>query len=200
VMTCPLLEGIDARVENGKVVGMKMSKSAGNYIAVNDPAFDMLQKIMLVDDQVIWRYLELLSSMKSDEIATWRSDVTQGKANILTLKERFAEEIVTRFHSAEAAAEALERRREVSKGGLPDDVEEIAIDAEGGEIWIGKALATAKLAASSSDGARMVKGGAVHLDGRKLGGPDEKLKLTPGRYLVRVGSKNRRFAYLTVRG
>jgi tyrosyl-tRNA synthetase len=177
---------------------MKMSKSAGNYIAVNDPAFDMLQKIMLVDDQVIWRYLDLLSSMKSEEIATWRNDVTAGKADILALKERFAEEIVTRFHSAEAFAEAIERRREVSKGGLPDDIEEIAIPAEGGTIWLGKALATAKLVPSSSEGARMIKGGAVHLDGNKLGAADEKMKLTPGRYLVRVGSKNRKFAYLKV--
>jgi len=200
VMTMPLLEGTDARVENGHVVGMKMSKSSGNYIGVNDPPFEMLQKLMLVDDQVIWRYLELLSAMKTEEIATWRADVGAGKVNILWVKQKFAEEIVTRFHSREAAAEALLRRHEVSKGGVPEDTIEIAVDAEGGEIWIAKALAVSKLVPSSSEGARMIKGGAVHLDGEKLDAKDEKRKLVPGRYLVRVGSKNRKLAYLVVRG
>ncbi len=200
VMTVPILEGTDARVENGKVVGMKMSKSSGNYIGVNDSAFDMLQKIMLVDDQVIWRYLELLSSMKTEEIAAWRADVGTGRVNVLWVKERFAEEIVTRFHSATAATEAIARRHEVSKGGIPDDVEEIAVDAEGGTIWIAKALAAAKLVPSTSEGARMVKGGAVHIDGEKLEAKDERRMLGPGRYLVRVGSKNRKLAYLVVRG
>ncbi|MFO0617357.1 MAG: tyrosine--tRNA ligase [Polyangiaceae bacterium] len=200
VMTTPLLEGTDSRVEDGKIVGMKMSKSSGNYIAVTDTPFDMLQKIMLIDDQVIWRYLELLSSMKTDEIAAWKSAVLAGEKNIVAVKEQFAQEIVTRFHSAEDAEDALKRRRDVSAGGLPGDIEEIAIDADGGEIWIGKALAVAKLVASSSEGARMIKGGAVYLDQKKLEASDEKLKLTPGRYLVRVGSKNRKFAFLVVRG
>jgi tyrosyl-tRNA synthetase len=200
VMTTPLLEGTDSRVENGKIVGMKMSKSSGNYIAVTDTPFDMLQKIMLIDDQVVWRYLELLSSMRSDEIAAWKTAVHAGQKDILSVKETFATEFVTRFHSAEDAHEALERRRNVSKGGLPGDIEEIAVPAEGGEIWIGKALALAKLVASSSEGARMIKGGAVYVDQKKLEASDEKLRLRPGRYLVRVGSKNRKFAWLLVQG
>ncbi len=199
VLTVPLLEGTDARVENGKLVGAKMSKSAGNYIAVNDPPFEMLQKIMLVDDQVIWRYIELLSSLRTDEIAALRADVLGGKADIIAVKERFATEIVTRFHAGDVAAQALARRREVSKGGIPDDVEDIVIAADGGEIWIVRALATAKLVASSSEGTRMIKQGAVHLDGRKLDAIDVKLTLVPGNYLVRIGSRNRKFARLVVR-
>lgn len=200
VMTTPLLEGTDSRVVDGKIVGMKMSKSSGNYIAVTDTPFDMLQKIMLIDDQVIWRYLELLSAMKTDEIAAWKSAVQAGEKNILAVKEQFAQEIVTRFHSKDDAEDALRRRRDVSAGGLPGDIEEITVQADGGEIWIGKALALAKLVGSSSEGARMIKGGAVYVDQRKLEAADEKLKLTPGRYLVRVGSKNRKFAFLVVQG
>ncbi len=198
VMTVPILEGIHARVENGKVVGAKMSKSADNYVAVNDAPFEMLQKLMLVDDQVIWRYMDLLSSMRTGEIAALRDEVREGKRDVISVKEAFAKEIVTRFHSAEAADEALARRKGVAAGGIPDDVEEIGLASEGGELWIAKALATAGLVKSSSEGVRMIQQGAVHLDGRKLDKSDEKLKLPVGRHLVRVGSKNRRFAYLRI--
>jgi tyrosyl-tRNA synthetase len=197
VMTTPLLEGTNAHVENGKVVGAKMSKSANNYVGIDEPPFEMLQKLMLVDDGVIWRYLELLSSKSNMEIADLRAEVDRGGVDIVSVKEGFAREIVTRFHSVEAADAALERRRSVSKGGLPDDIEEIRVSAEGESLWIGKALALAGLAKSSSEGGRLVKGGAVHVDGEVV--KDEQAKLARGkRYLVRVGSKNRKFAYLLV--
>ena len=198
VMTTPILEGLNARFENGKVVGAKMSKSADNYVAVNDPPFEMLQKLLLVDDQVIWRYMELLSSRSTLEIAAMRDDALGGKTNIISIKEAFAMEIVTRFHSAEAAEEALSRRKEVAAGGIPDDAPEIVLASEGGELWIAKALANAGLVKSSSEGVRMIQQGAVHLEGKKLEKSDEKLKLQVGRHLVRVGSKNRRFAYLRI--
>jgi len=198
VMTTPILEGTDARLEGGKVVGAKMSKSANNYVGVSEPPFEMLQKLMLVDDGVIWRYMELLSSRSNEEIATLKSEVEKGSRSVIAVKELFAEEIVTRFHSADDARAALERRRNVAAGGLPENIEEITVDAEGDALWIGKALALAKLAPSSSEGGRLVKGGAVHLDGEVL--KDDRAKLQKGRrYLVRVGSKNRRFAYLSVR-
>ena len=198
VMTTPILEGIHAKVENGKVVGAKMSKSADNYVAINEPPFEMFQKLMLVDDQVVWRYMELLSSKSALELAALRESASKGAADIIAVKEGFASEIVTRFHTAEAAREALERRRGVAAGALPDDVEEIAVALEGTEIWLAKAIATAGLAKSSSEAARMIQQGAVHLDGAKLGAADEKRKVGPGRYLVRVGSKNRRFAHLLI--
>ncbi len=198
VMTTPILEGLNARLENGKIVGAKMSKSADNYVAVNDPPFEMLQKLLLVDDQVIWRYMELLSSKPAREIAALREEAALGKTNVIAIKEAFAIEIVTRFHSTEAANEALARRKEVASGGIPDDAPEIVVASEGGELWIAKALANAGLVKSSSEGVRMIQQGAVHLEGKKLEKADEKLKLAPGKYLVRVGSKNRRFAYLRV--
>ncbi|AUX39402.1 tyrosyl-tRNA synthetase [Sorangium cellulosum] len=197
VMTMPLLEGTNARVENGKVVGAKMSKSADNYVGITEPPFDMLQKLMLVDDGVIWRYMELLSSRPPEEVARLREAVARGEQGVIEVKELFAQEIVTRFHSAEDARAALERRRSVAAGGLPEVIEEIQVASDRDSIPVGKALALAGLAKSTSEAIRLVKGGAVHLDGEVV--KDEQAKLERGkRYLVRVGSKNRRFAYLVV--
>jgi tyrosyl-tRNA synthetase len=198
VMTTPLLEGTDARVVDGKITGKKMSKSSDNYVGIDEPPFEMLQKLMLVDDAVIWRYLDLLSSRSNDDIAALRADVTAGRTGVIAVKELFAQEIVTRFHSAEAAEAALARRRNVAAGGLPEHIDEIGVDAGGDAVAIGKALALAGLCASSSEGVRLVKGGAVHVDSEVV--KDDKTKLDKGkRYLVRVGSKNRRFAWLTIR-
>ncbi len=197
VMTTPLLEGTNARVEGGKIVGPKMSKSADNYVGITEPPFEMLQKLMLVDDGVIWRYMELLSSLRPEEIAAQRDAVLRGEQSVIEVKERFAQEIVTRFHSAEDARAALERRRSVAAGGLPEVIEEIHVASDRETIPLGKALAVAGLAKSVTEALRLVKGGAVHLDGEVV--KDERHTLERGkRFLVRVGSKNRRFAYLVV--
>jgi tyrosyl-tRNA synthetase len=197
VMTTPLLEGTDARIENGKIVGKKMSKSANNYVGITEPPFEMLQKLMLVDDAVIWRYYDLLSSLDNAAIADLRADVAASRCTIIEVKERFAQEIVTRYHSADEAKAALERRKSVAAGGLPEVIEETTLGAEGEGLPIGKALALANLAKSSSEGARLVKGGAVHVDGVVV--QDEKARLQKGQtYLVRVGSKNRRFMRITI--
>lgn len=197
VMTTPILEGTNARVEKDKVVGVKMSKSADNYVGIDEPPFEMLQKLLLVDDGVIWRYMELLSSRTNEEIAALRAEVAAGRS-VIEVKELFAQEIVTRFHSEDAAKAALERRRSVAAGGLPDVIEELAFEAEGDAIGIGKALALAGLAKSSSEGVRLVKGGAVHVDGEVV--KDEKARLLKGQqYLLRVGSKNRRFLRVTIK-
>jgi tyrosyl-tRNA synthetase len=198
VMTTPLLEGTDARVVEGRITGKKMSKSSDNYVGIDEPPFEMLQKLMLVDDAVLWRYMDLLSARSTEEIAALQADVTAGRSSVVAVKELFAQEIVTRFHSAAAAVAALERRHDVAGGGLPAHVDEVSLVAESDALLIGKALALAGLAASNSEGARLVKGGAVHLDGEVV--KDEKARLEKGkRYLVRVGSKNRRFAWLVIR-
>ncbi len=197
VMTTPILEGTNARFENGKVVGAKMSKSANNYVGIDEAPFEMLQKLLLVDDQVVWRYMDLLSSKSNEEIGALRHDVTSGQSDIIKVKEAFAKEIVTRFHSSDAADAAMERRRNVASGGVPENIEEIAIKVEESVLWIAKALSMAGLAKSTSEGARLVKAGAVHIDGEVV--RDEQAKLERGRrYLVRVGSKNRKFAHITI--
>jgi tyrosyl-tRNA synthetase len=203
VMTTPILEGTDARLVDGKITGKKMSKSADNYVGINEPPFEMLQKLMLIDDQVIWRFMDLLSAKSNEEIAALKGDVAAGKAGIIAVKEAFAVEIVTRFHSAEAAESALARRRNVAKGGLPDRIEEARVNAgDKPGIWIAKAMKDTGLAPSTSEALRLLRGGAVYAGEGAL--PDEatkneKLELTRGkRYLVRVGSKNRKFLYITV--
>jgi len=199
VMTTPLLEGINARVENGKVVGAKMSKSANNYVGIDEPPVEMMSKLMLVDDQVIWRYIDLLSGMSLEEIAVTKADAEAGRTSVIAVKEAFAMEMVTRFHDAAAATEALSRRKAVAQGAVPDDAEEVTVHSETETLWIAKALALAGLAKSSSEANRLVQGGAVHVDGKKLEKADSRLELDKGkRYLVRVGSKNRRFAYISV--
>jgi len=110
VMTTPLLEGTDARLVDGKITGKKMSKSADNYVGIDEPPFEMLQKLMLVDDAVVWRYMDLLSSRSTEEIAASKDDVAAGRADVVKVKELFALEIVTRFHSAAPARPRPPRR------------------------------------------------------------------------------------------
>ena len=196
VLTTPLLEGIDARMVDGKVVGAKMSKSAGNYVAIEDPPFEMLQKLMLVDDQVVWRYVDLLSSRTTAEIADVKAAVAAGERGIIAVKQAFALEIVRRYHGAEAADGALARRQSISRGDVPADVPHVDVAAEGGVIRLSKALHVAGLAKSSSEAGRLIKQGGVLLEGERVA--DDMLTLHTGRYLVRVGGKNRRFAYLCV--
>ncbi len=199
VMTTPILEGIDARIENGQVVGKKMSKSAGNTIGLLEDPLEMHRKVMQVDDEVIFRYFELLSSRSNEEIARLKQDKRAGKSP-MEIKALFAEELVTRFHDAEAARHAAaEFARVYGKDAVPDDVPEIDVPTEGPSLWIAKALSAAGLVKSSGEGKRLVEQGGVEVDQKRV--TDPQLQLEAGkRYLLRVGSKNRRFAYVTVRG
>lgn len=197
VLTVPLLEGIDAKVEDGRIVGAKMSKSSDNYVGIDEPPDEQFRKIMLIDDQVIWRYFELLSTRSATEITELRAEVSAGKKHPKDAKKLFADEIVAQYHGADAAAPA--RKRWDSKfeaDAIPDDVETIAIPCEGA-IWLPKALAMAKLVNSSSQGKQLVEQGGVEVDEQRV--KDVKYELVAGKtYLVRVGSKNRRFARLAV--
>ena len=103
VITTPILEGTDARLVDGKIVGAKMSKSANNTIGINEPPFETLQKLLLIDDAVIWRYLELLSARPIAEISEQKREVESGSQAVTAVKEAFALEIVERFHGKEAA-------------------------------------------------------------------------------------------------
>jgi tyrosyl-tRNA synthetase len=196
VMTTPILEGIDARVENGAVVGKKMSKSADNYIGLQEEPASMYRKAMQIDDQVIFRFFELLSSRSNEEIAALKQEVKQGRSP-LEIKAIFAREIVARFHGADAAAHAGSEFEKVYRGdAVPDDVPlvKVASSAVAELAW---ALKQAGLAASTSEARRLVEQGGVEVDGRVV--RDPKLALEAGKeHLVRVGSKNRRFARIHV--
>ena len=197
VITTPLLEGTDAKIENGKLVGKKMSKSAGNYIGLTEPATDIFRKVMQIDDDVIFRYFELLSTRSNAEIEALKADRAAGK-NPMEIKALFARELVTRLHDA-AAAEAAEAafKNVYSKDAIPDDVAEHTFATDGPTLWIAKALVLAGLVKSSGEGKRLVEQGGVEVDQARI--TDGQFQLQKGTsYLLRVGSKNRRFARVHV--
>lgn len=197
VLTTPLLEGIDAKMENGVVVGAKMSKSADNYIALTEAPAVMFRKVMQIDDEVVFRYFELLSAASNEEIAKLKTEKAQGR-DPREIKAIFGREIVTRFHDEAAALAAeAEFKNVYGEGAVPDDVKEFSIAAEGASLWLAKALSTAGLVKSTSEGRRLIEQGGVEVDKSRV--TDVNFQLERGkRFLVRVGSKNRRFAYIAV--
>ena len=197
VLTTPLLEGTDAKLEEGKIVGKKMSKSAGNYIGLLDAPLDMFRKVMQVDDQVIFRYFELLSRKPAAEVEALKEEQAAG-GDARRTKALFARELIERFHSREAAEKAeAEFTRVYANDAVPDDVPTHTVRTEGASVWIAMALSSAGLVKSTRDGKRLVEQGGVELDRVRV--TDANLQLARGGpYLVRVGSKNRRFAYILV--
>lgn len=193
VLTVPLLEGIDAKLEGGKIVGKKMSKSADNYVGITEAPLVMFRKCMQIDDGVIWRYFELLSRRSTAELAALRAATTDPREP----KRLFAREIVARFHDEAAAAGADDEFSRVYLGeGLPADIPAVTATADGDALWVPKALLAAHLVGSTSDGRRQITDGWVEVDGARV--TDPKLTLPRGTYLLRVGSKNRKFARVTI--
>jgi tyrosyl-tRNA synthetase len=197
VLTTPILEGTDARMESGRVVGKKMSKSADNYIGIQEDPLSAFRKVMQVDDDVIFRYFELLSTRTSAEIATLQESRKAGR-NPMEIKELFAREIVERFHGLGAAEEAATAFKKIySADAIPEDVPEFTVTTETATLWIAKALSTVGLVKSTGEGKRLVEQGGVEVNQSRI--TDGNLQLERGqRYLVRVGSKNRKFAYINV--
>ena len=185
VLTMPLLEGLDGV--------NKMSKSLNNYIGVAEPANTIFSKIMSVSDDLMWRYINLLSFESLATIEQWRRDV-EGGANPRDIKVRFAQEIVARFHSQAAADEALNDFNLRAKGGIPEDVPEMSIALEDGVIGVAQMLKQAGLVASTSEAFRAIEQGGVRLDGEKVS--DKGLKLSEGVVVAQVGK--RKFARVTL--
>ncbi len=160
VMTLPILEGLDGT--------QKMSKSLGNYIAINDPPDAMYGKLMSISDALMWRYLDLLSLRPTQEISAWRHEVEQG-ANPRDTKYRLAEELVTRFHGAEKARSAHEQFvARFQNKALPDQLPELQITAGAGGLALPQLLKQAGLAASTSEAVRLIRQGAVRVDGERI--------------------------------
>jgi tyrosyl-tRNA synthetase len=187
VITMPILEGLDGV--------QKMSKSLGNYIAIDEPANEMFGKIMSISDELMWRYFELLSFRPMKEIEKFREEVNVGK-NPRDVKFVLAEELVDRFHQVGAGVAAREEFiSRFQKGALPDEIEEMSVSASAGEIAIGNLLKDAGLVASTSDAIRMIKQGAVRIDGERVSDPKMVL-LSDSVHIYQVGK--RRFARVTV--
>ncbi len=187
ILTMPLLEGLDGV--------NKMSKSLGNYVGITDTPQDMFGKLMSVSDELMWRYLELLSFESLATIAKWKDDVAGGR-NPRDIKVLLAQEMVTRFHSKQAAVDALaEFEARFQKGVLPDDMPEISVASADGQIGIAHLLKQANLVASTSEALRMIDQGGVKLDGDKVS--DKALQLKAGAVVVAQVGK-RKFGRITV--
>ena len=197
VMTTPILEGIDARVEGGEIVGKKMSKSADNYIGVQEEPLSMYRKAMQIDDAVIFRFFDLLSARTTDEIAGLRKDKESGR-DPREIKAIFARELVERFHGA-ADAERVAREFEsiYSRDAVPSDVPVVEVKPASGVAELAWAIKQANLAGTTSEARRLVEQGGVEVDGQRVTDPRAPLQ-AGAEYLVRAGSKNRRFARIRI--
>jgi tyrosyl-tRNA synthetase len=165
VITMPLLEGLDGV--------QKMSKSLNNYIGIDDAPADMFGKVMSISDELMWRYFDLLSFKSNQHIEQLKSDVTAGK-NPRDVKFELAMELIERFHDQAAAEQALTAfKAQFQKGAIPDDINELVLATEGGEMGIAHILKNAGLCVSTSDAIRMVKQGAVKINGEKLSDPKQ---------------------------
>lgn len=181
ILTMPILEGLDGV--------QKMSKSLDNYIGVNDAPDEMFGKLMSVSDELMWRYFELLSFRSVEEIEGFKGDVKSG-TNPRDIKVALAKELIARFHD-EAAAEAahLAFVARFQKGVIPDDLEEFDLVAQDGVLPIANLLKEAGLVSSTSEAYRMIKQGAVKIDGEKVS--DQKLVVGAGTDAVYQVGKRR---------
>jgi len=186
VLTMPLLEGLDGV--------NKMSKSLGNYIGIAEAPEIIFAKIMSISDELMWRYIELLSFESLETIAQWKADVAAG-ANPRNVKVQFAQEVVTRFHSKEDADKALLDFQTRSKGGIPDDIPQVEVVAESDAIGIAQLLKLAGLVVSTSEAFRSIEQGGVKLDGEKV--TDKALTVKKGSVVVAQVGK-RKFANVTI--
>ncbi len=186
VLTMPLLEGLDGV--------NKMSKSLNNYIGINEPPEIIFAKIMSISDDLMWRYIDLLSFESLETVAKWKEQVKAG-ANPRDTKVKFAQEIVTRFHSQCDAEKALQDFQTRSKGGVPDDVPEITLSIEATNIGIAQLLKMAGLVESTSEANRAIDQGGVKLNSEKVS--DKNLQLNKGTTLVAQVGK-RKFAKISL--
>jgi tyrosyl-tRNA synthetase len=183
ILTMPLLEGLDGV--------QKMSKSLDNYIGIDETPDDMFGKLMSISDDLMWRYLELLSFESLETIESWKKEVEDGE-NPRNIKFRLAEEIITRFHSNELAKQAQQNFIDrFAKNQTPDKMDEFTFK---NGTKIANLLKDSNLVSSTSEAFRMIKQGAAKMDGEKITNKD--LEPTAGTSVYQVGK--RKFARVTI--
>jgi len=188
IMTGPILEGLDAKLVDGKIVGEKMSKSLDNYVGISEPPEQIYGKLMSITDDLMWRYYELLSSRSLKELAELKEKVTRGELHPKAAKSGFAQEIAARFHSPEAAQQAMQgwEERYSQKKIVAEDQPLVEVGMGGApKLLLAKALAEAKLVASVTEARKLMGQGGVRVNGEKA--TDPKHELDAGEYLVQVG-------------
>ena len=187
ILTMPLLEGTDGV--------NKMSKSLGNYIGINEPPQEIFGKLMSISDELMWRYINLLSFESLATIEGWKRQVAEG-TNPRNIKVGFAQEIVARFHGRAAADAALvEFEARFQRGVLPDEMPEISLPGANGALAVPQLLKQAGLVTSTSDAIRQIAGGGVKLDGERVA--DKGVSVPVGATVVAQVGK-RKFARVTV--
>ncbi len=204
VLTMPILEGLDGV--------NKMSKSLGNAIGIHEPPLEIYGKVMSISDEMMWRYYELLTDVRAEQIAAMKADALSGKAHPMALKKELARSIVADFHSADAATRAAEDwAKQFQKNEVPEDAEEIPIKFEDvlpipisaiewsvdGEplgksyrgIRLDRLLVKCGLAESGSDASRKIKQGAVKVNGGVEASVYIQVISLPARFSLRVGKR-----------
>jgi len=188
ILTMPLLEGLDGI--------NKMSKSLGNYVGIAESPNEIFGKLMSISDQLMWRYIELLSFEPMTTVRAWREQVASGR-NPRDIKVLFAREIVARFHGMRAAEQSNEEfERRFRHGELPEDMPEVTLEAPEEGLAVPQLLKQARLVPSVSEAVRMIEQGGVKLDGERVA--DKALRVARGRRVVAQVGK-RRFARILLR-
>ncbi len=180
ILTMPLLEGLDGV--------NKMSKSLGNYVGIAESPEQIFGKLMSISDELMWRYLELLSFASLATFRKWKDEVAAGR-NPRDVKVIFAQEMVARFHDPAAAERALaDFESRFKQGEIPKDMPEVTLSTGGQALPIAQILKQAGLTASTSEAMRMIEQGGVKLNGEKVS--DKAIKLSAGGpFVIQVGKR-----------
>jgi tyrosyl-tRNA synthetase len=187
ILTMPLLVGLDGKE--------KMSKSLGNYVGIAEPPAEIFGKLMSISDELMWRYIELLSFESTEKIKSWKEEVAGG-GNPRDVKAAFAAEIVARFHGAAAARAAQAQfEQRFRHGALPEDMPEITLQAPADGLPLTQLLKRANLVASASEAERAIAQGGVRIDGERVS--ERSLRIFPGKTIVLQVGK-RKFARVRI--
>ena len=179
IVTLPLLEGLDGV--------QKMSKSLNNYIGINELPETMFAKILSISDDLMWRYIELLSLKSLDDILKWKKRVKEGE-NPKNIKVEFAKEIVSRFHSKIEATSAEQDFQNRAVGGIPEDLTEYKIDVSSDGVGVAHLLKSINFVTSTSEAMRLIKAGGVKIDGKKVS--DTKQTISQNvQFVIQVGKR-----------
>ena len=179
IVTLPLLEGLDGV--------QKMSKSLNNYIGINELPETMFSKILSISDELMWRYIELLSLRSLDDINKWKTRVEKGE-NPKNIKVEFAKEIVSRFHSEIKATNAEKDFQNRAVGGIPEDLEEYKVDVGSAGLGVANLLKSINFVTSTSEAMRLIKAGGVKIDGEKVSDTKQTVAQNE-QFVIQVGKR-----------
>ncbi len=181
VLTLPVLVGLDGQ--------NRMSKSTGNYIGIDEPPGEIFGKVMSIPDNLIYSYFELATDVSMEELSKIKEQLGDKKTNPMILKKRLAETLVRMYHSPAEAIKAREEfERVFSKKELPEEISEFDCRDYGGEVWIIKLMTDSGLAASGSEARRLIRGGGVSIDGKKIDDENAKIALSDN-LMLKVGKR-----------